>query len=303
MLIFPYKADLETRYVPVITILICLACLGIFHKQQKNIGELTQTIHDFCGTHQSEIFRLSLISLYGNSKPKMCVKLILGMHIAKNQKEFVNKTVSESSTLSGFNRSDSNKYLEQRIHNTYNDFEIVAPNYFVNNLAYYPKSWDIKNMITAAFGHVSWSHVIGNLIFFFAFAVTVEAILGYLFFPISIISIALLSHILYSVTMLGVAEPPPTLGLSGVVSGIMAMFVFFLPQAKIRVFFWFFVIVRRFSISAWVFVAFFVGWDVYYLFTDGGTSRINFAAHVGGAIAGYLLGLLLFRKKKQAIYN
>ncbi len=302
MLLFPYKADHATRYVPVITILICFVCLGIFYKQQKNVEALTISINDFCGTHQSEIFRLSLISFYGNSKPEMCIKLILGMHTAKSQQEFVNETIKKSSTLAGFSRTDSNQYLEQVIRDNYTDFEIVAPKYLTNKLAYYPKSWNPINMITAAFAHGSWSHVIGNLIFLFAFAVTVEAILGYLYFPITIAAIALFSHIFYSITMLTVTEPPPTIGLSGVVSGIMAMFVFFLPQAKIRCFFWFFFIIRRFSVSAWLFVAFFVGWDIYYLFTDDGSSRINFAAHVGGAVTGYLLGLLIFRKHKQDIY-
>lgn len=303
MILFPYKADLEINHIPIFTILVCLICLGIFYKQEKNVEQLTLSIDEYCGTHQSEIFRLSLISLYGNSKPEMCVKLILGMHTAKNQPEFVHKVIKKSSTLKGFNRTDSNQYLEQIIHDNYTDFELVAPKYLSNELAYHPKSWDPINMITAAFAHGSWNHVIGNLIFLFAFAVTVEAILGYLLFPVTIATIALLSHIFYSVSMLGVSEPPPTLGLSGVVSGIMAMFVFFLPQAKIRCLFWFFVIIRRFSITAWLFVAFFIGWDIYYLFTDDGTSRINFAAHVGGAIAGYLLGLILFRNKKQAIYT
>jgi membrane associated rhomboid family serine protease len=70
-------------------------------------------------------------------------------------------------------------------------------------------------------------------------------------------------------------------------------------------FFWFIVFIKRFSISAWFFVAFFVGWDIFYLFNDEGSSNINFAVHVGGAIVGYLLGLILFSRQKQEVgtYN
>jgi len=301
MIFFPYMADHETKKIPLITILVCLICVGVYFQQYKNEKALNYSIDGFCGAEQSEIFRLALISAYGSSSPKKCVALILGMHTAKNQDKFIGTVVKKSKILAGFNRADSNQYLTKVLHDNYSEFEIFAPKYLSNRLSYKPKSWNPINMITAAFAHGSWDHVIGNLIFLFAFAATVEAIIGYLFFPIVITTIALLSHVFYSITVLGVSEPPPTLGLSGVVSGIMAMFVFFLPQAKIRCFFWFLVIVKRFSVSAWLFVAFFMGWDIYYLFTDEGSSNINFAAHVGGAITGYLLGLILFRKQKHEI--
>lgn len=302
MIFFPYKADLEIKKIPIITILVCLICVGVYIQQDKNVKELNFAIDGFCGAQQSEIFRLALTSLYGSSEPKMCVTLILGMHTAKNQDVFLKDTIKKGQTLAGFSRTDSDHYLDSVLRDNYADFEIIAPKYLANKLSYKPESWSPTHMLTAAFAHGSWDHVIGNLIFLFAFAATVEAILGYMFFPIVIAAIALLSHVFYSISVLGISAPPPTIGLSGVVSGIMAMFVFFLPQAKIRCFFWFFIIIKRFSVSAWLFVAIFIGWDVYYLFNDEGSSNINFAAHVGGAIAGYLLGLILFRRQKQEIY-
>ncbi len=301
MIFFPYRADHEIRYIPLITILICILCIGIYIQQEKNVKALTFSIDGFCGAQQSQTYRLALSSLYGSSTPRDCVDFILGMHTAKNQDKFLNDTIKKGHALAGLSRADSDQYLAKILRENYTEFEMAAPKYLSNTLSYKPESWNPINMITAAFAHGSWDHVIGNLIFLFAFAATVEAILGYFYFPITIAAIAVLSHLFYSVSMLGVTDPPPTIGLSGVVSGIMAMFVFFLPQAKIRCFFWFFVIVRRFSISAWLFVAFFVGWDIFYLFNDEGASNINFAAHVGGAMAGYLLGLILFRRQKREL--
>jgi membrane associated rhomboid family serine protease len=301
MIFFPYRADHKIRYIPLLTILIGIICIGVYIQQVKNVKELNLAIDGFCGARQSQTYRLALTSLYGSSTPRNCVDFILGMHTAQNQQEFLGDALKESSPLAGFSRIDSNRYVAEILQDNYAEFEKVAPKYLANELSYRPESWNPINMLTAAFAHGSWDHVIGNLLFLFAFAATVEAILGYLYFPVSIAAIALLSHVFYSVSMLGVADPPPTIGLSGVVSGIMAMFVFFLPQAKIRCFFWFFVFIRRFSISAWLFVAFFVGWDIFYLFNNEGSSNVNFAAHVGGAIAGYLLGLLLFRRQKQEV--
>jgi membrane associated rhomboid family serine protease len=301
MIFFPYRADHELRYIPLLTILISILCIGVYIQQEKNLDELDLAIDGFCGAQQSQTYRLALTSLYGSATPQQCVDFIMGMHTAEDQNAFISEALTKSRTLAGFNRADSKRYLTKVLRDNYTEFEAVAPKYLAHELSYQPESWNPVNMLTAAFAHGSWDHVIGNLIFLFAFAATVEAILGYLYFPISIIAIAVLSHVFYSISMLGVADPPATIGISGVVSGVMAMFVFFLPHAKIRCFFWFFVFIRRFSISAWLFVAFFVGWDIFYLFTDDGASNINFAAHVGGAIAGYLLGLLLFRKQRREV--
>jgi membrane associated rhomboid family serine protease len=301
MIFFPYRADHEIRYIPLLTILISIICIVVYVQQEKNVEELERGIDGFCGAHQPQIYRLALTSLYGSSTPHECVKFILGMHTAQNQDEYLSDVIEKGKPLTGYNRADSNQYIDKVLRDNYKIFANVAPKYLTNELSYHPESWKLSNMLTAAFAHASWDHVIFNLIFFFAFAATVEAILGYLYFPISIAAIAILSHIFYSVTMLGIAEPPPTVGISGVVSGVMAMFVYFLPHTKIRCFFWLIVFMKRFNVSAWLFVAFFVGWDIYYLFNDDGSSNINFAAHVGGAIVGYLLGLILFRRQKQEV--
>lgn len=285
-----------------ITILICLICIGVYFQQVKNQDALELSIDGFCGVKQPEMFGLVLQALYGSATPQKCVDLVMGMHTAKDKDKYLKNKIEKGRKLQGFSRRASNRYIDRVVRDNYAEFQLDAPQYLTSNLAYKPESWSPVHMLTAAFAHGSWSHVIGNLIFLFAFAATVEAILGYAYFSLVVVLIALLSHVLYSITMLGVSTPPPTLGLSGVVSGIMAMFVFFLPQAKIKCFFWFFIIVKRFSISAWLFVGFFVAWDAYYLLTDNGSSNINFAAHVGGALTGYLLGLMLFRKRKQEIW-
>ncbi len=57
---------------------------------------------------------------------------------------------------------------------------------------------------------------------------------------------------------------------------------------------------KRFSIPAWTLVGGFVGFDVYRLFSDE-NSPINFAAHVGGAAFGYLIGVVFLRRKRREV--
>ncbi|MCG7984193.1 MAG: rhomboid family intramembrane serine protease [Candidatus Thiodiazotropha lotti] len=301
MIFFPYRADHEIRYIPLLTILISIVCIVVYIQQEKNAKELDLAIDGFCGVQQPQIYRLALNALYGSSTTGECVDFILGMHTAERQDDYLSDAIKESDPLAGFNRTDSNQYLDKVLRENYELFARAAPEYLTYELSYHPQSWNPLTMLTAAFAHASWDHVLFNLIFFFAFAATVEAILGYLFFPVAITTIAVLSHVFYSVVMLGVVDPPPTVGLSGVVSGVMAMFVYFLPHTKIRCFFWFIIFIKRFNVSAWLFVAFFIGWDIFYLFNDEDSSNINFAAHVGGAMVGYLLGLILFRRQKREV--
>lgn len=223
------------------------------------------------------------------------------LHLAKDKNSTLEKIIRKGGKLSGLSRKDSDKYISDIVLENYGNYKDSAPDHLTNMLWYKPHSWDPVKMITAAFAHGSWGHVIGNLVFFFAFAATIEVIVGYVLFPLLLLSIAVFSHIVYSVTTIGIESALPTVGLSGVVSGIMALFVFFLPRADIRCFVWVLVFFRRFGIPAWLFVGFFVGWDIYYLFSNENNSNINFAAHIGGAVFGYMLGIVLFQKRRDEI--
>lgn len=166
---------------------------------------------------------------------------------------------------------------------------------------YEPDSFKLKNMITAAFAHGSWSHVIGNLFFFFAFAAAVELALGIVAYTLIFLALAIGTHLAYSYSLYGVADALPTLGLSGVVMGMIGLFAYLMPTVKIRCFWWFIVFVRIFRVPAWILAAWYIGWDIYDLKHAGNHSGINFIAHVSGAGIGFSLGLLFFRKRRSKI--
>jgi membrane associated rhomboid family serine protease len=87
-------------------------------------------------------------------------------------------------------------------------------------------------------------------------------------------------------------------GLSGVVMGMIALFVFFIPMARVKCFLWLIVIYRRFAVPAWLLATWYIGWDIYAL-TKSGNPGVNLVAHVSGAAIGFLVGVVFFRAKRH----
>jgi len=73
-------------------------------------------------------------------------------------------------------------YYEEALLGAYRSFKSMAPSNLTASLWYTPGSWNPMRMVTAAFAHGSWSHLIGNLLFFFAFSATIEILLGFTLF-------------------------------------------------------------------------------------------------------------------------
>jgi len=301
MLIVPYKADLNHDRIPFITLLVMVLCLAIYTNQSMNEEKFVQASEDFCAEKSSVLFRLVLKNATGSSGQNACLETMVNAHLSDDQRQYIKDLVQKGKPLSGYTVAKGNAISEQVLWGRYQDYTDVTPAYETRQLWYMPESWDVPSMITAAFAHGSWLHVVGNLVFFFAFAVAVEMIIGSVRFIGVLLGLAIGTHIFYSLAMMGVDTPPPTVGLSGVVMGMLALFAYFLPHGRIRIFFWFIVFFRRFSIPAWFVAMWFVGWDVYSLVTDDGQSQINFVAHISGAALGYTAGLLLFRKQRERV--
>jgi len=213
---------------------------------------------------------------------------------------YLRDRVIRGTRIAGYSAEQSTALMTRVILTEYKRFQGVTPEYLMEKLWYRPASYDVLRMVSAAFSHGSWTHLIGNLFFFFAFAAAVEIILGWWKYLLLILGLAIGTHLAYSLTSLGVAAPAPTVGLSGVVMGMMGMFAWFLPKHGIRCFFWFLVFFKRFAIPAWVLFAWYLGLDIYAL-TRADNSGVNLVAHVSGALIGYLSGALFLRSRKREI--
>ena len=105
------------------------------------------------------------------------------------------------------------------------------------SLLYFPDSWNPLTMLSSAMIHADIFHLLGNMIFFLAFAPALELLVGskirYLWIMVFICFVVGVS---YSVSIvIGGSEAIPTLGFSGVVMGMMGLAAYLMPQARIRV--------------------------------------------------------------------
>jgi len=142
-------------------------------------------------------------------------------------------------------------------------------------------------ILTAMFMHGGWMHIIGNMVFLWAFGPEVEDAMGrfvYLLFYLlgglaaSLAQIAAIPH-----------STVPNLGASGAIAGVMGAFLITYPRDRIKalVLFGFFVQVT--VIPASLLIGF---WFLIQLFSQIGsafsvqTGGVAYMAHVGGFVFG-----------------
>ena len=155
-------------------------------------------------------------------------------------------------------------------------------------------------ILTAMFMHGSWSHIIGNMIFLWAFAPEIEDAMGrgrYLIFYLLGGLVAMLAQI--------AADPHstvPNLGASGAIAAVMGAFLVTYPRDKIRTVLFIFIFGRITFIPAALLIGF---WFLTQLFHAGAVAQVQsggvaYLAHVGGFIFGAVTGRLFERRMQLA---
>ena len=100
---------------------------------------------------------------------------------------------------------------------TNHDFGQIAPASLDGRLSYSSDSFNPVTSLLSALAHADWWHVIGNLIFFIAFAPALEILVGNaLKFLGILVLIEFVCDATFSLALLG-SPPVSTLGLSGIV--------------------------------------------------------------------------------------
>jgi membrane associated rhomboid family serine protease len=149
-----------------------------------------------------------------------------------------------------------------------------------------PSDTKLFSVISHQLLHGSVMHLLGNLFFLIICGFAVEAAIGHwrflLFYLISGIAGGLL-HALFNSKM-----SMPLVGASGAISGTMAMYLALFRLKKIEFFYWFFVFVGYFKAPALLILVFYIGKELFQLFSDT-QSNIAFLAHIGGFVSGAIL--------------
>jgi len=296
---FPYRARISLHRFPLLTVLVCLLCIGIYAAQFNNQRALVQAAGDFCDRDQERGFLQALTRVAGSAYARVCAALMLSLYGAKDAKAELARFAERFGTPPRIAEGRLASYYEQVLLDSFRTFRRSAPAHLTARLWYPPDSWNPMRMLSATVAHGSWGHLIGNLIFFFAFAATIEILLGpFLYLGVPVV-LALGTHTVYSLAVVQNPQALPTLGLSGVVMGMIALFVYFIPWARISCFLWLIVFYRRFALPAWLLAAWYIGWDVYAEMTGTGNPGVNLVVHLSGAAIGFLLGVTFFRQKRH----
>jgi membrane associated rhomboid family serine protease len=143
-------------------------------------------------------------------------------------------------------------------------------------------------LLTSMFMHASWMHIIGNMVFLWAFGREIEDAMGpvrFLFFYLAGGIVAMFAQI--------IATPYshiPSLGASGAIAAVMGAFLITFPRDRIRTVLFFFIFIR----IAYIPAAFLIGfWFLTQLFDVGQIAHaqsggVAYLAHIGGFLFGVI---------------
>lgn len=156
-------------------------------------------------------------------------------------------------------------------------------------------------ILTAMFLHGSWSHIIGNMVFLWAFGPEIEDAMSPLRFLVFYVAggfVAMLTQIAASP-----GSTVPNLGASGAIAAVMGAFLITYPRDRMRSLLVIFIFVRVTQIPAALLI---VVWFLIQLINAGAvannvqTGGVAYLAHVGGFIFGAASARLFERRRPIA---
>ena len=291
----PVKADFSLPRFPWLTAVVCAICFGIFLKQLDDWHKFEYAVYGFCSTARSNIAQMIFREISDDS-PEACAEVMYGIAYSDDAQATIDEMVAGMRPLKGFSVEDSKYYVSDMLSEELRNYRIRVPEHPDIGLAYYTDTWNPLTMFASAFAHGSWSHIIFNLFFFIAFAATIEVLIGPVAYVGLFITVSLFTGVFSSVSALASGTHYSTLGLSGIVMGMMGLFAYLLPKGKIRCYYWFIIFFGSVAVPAWALALWYIGGDIYTLFWSDDHGVVNVMAHVTGGIAGYLFGIVFLQK-------
>lgn len=297
----PVKPDFKLPRFPILTVLTCALCIGVFLHQVNSWDEYESAFTSFCSAPKGRLTEMVMARIADTDSDTACFDVLLNIDTSRDPGGTIQEMADRMKPLVGLSPEDSRAYVLDKLTEQFRQYQIRVPTYPDNEFAYYTGSWNPVTMVTSSFMHGSWSHIIFNLIFFFAFATTVEVLVGSFSFVLVIITISIFSSAFSSMAAGLIATHYSTLGLSGVVMGMIGLNAFLLPSGAIRCYYWFIVIFGSVAVPAWALAIWYIGWDIYNLFANVDNGVVDVMAHVTGGAAGYLYGVAFLRGRRREI--
>ena len=141
-------------------------------------------------------------------------------------------------------------------------------------------------LFTSMFLHVDWWHLLNNMLFLWIFGDNIEDAIGRLRFFVFYLLCGLAAAAVFIISAPHATFP--ILGASGAIAGVMAAYLLIRPCAKIEVL----VSVVPVAFPAYLVIGLWMGIQILHVETHA-HDGVAYWAHIGGAIAGGLLILVI----------
>jgi len=151
----------------------------------------------------------------------------------------------------------------------------------------------IYTLFTSMFIHSGFAHIFGNMIVFFFIGLPFEQRVGWKKFLIIYLITGICGALTHSVLNLG--SVVPLIGASGAIFGIMGAFAFAYPRDEVVMPIGIGIMFLT-KIKVMYAVLFFAAFETFVVWLDVEDTTAHFA-HLGGLISGFILAILLIKKK------
>ena len=169
---------------------------------------------------------------------------------------------------------------------------------FISTYGLVPSEFTVTALFTSMFVHAGWLHVLGNMLYLYIFGDNVEDRLGHVRYVVFYFLCGAAAGATHALT--AVHSGIPVVGASGAIAGVSGAYFLFFPSSRVVTLVPIFLFIQIIEIPAVFFLLIWFLWQVVSgVVTLGVASSGGVAvwAHVGGFIAGMILGPVLRRRE------
>ncbi|MBN1576721.1 MAG: rhomboid family intramembrane serine protease [Chitinispirillaceae bacterium] len=202
-------------------------------------------------------------------------------------------------------------YTNKRIPESYkelqNRIKEVRKTSLIYRLGLVLSDFKLHALFTSMFTHAGWMHLIGNMFFFYVCGVAMEQYWGYWRFLIIYLGCGLAAHAAFAGMSFATntfSSGIPLVGASGAIAGMMGAFV--LTHFRVNVKLFYFIGFRGgvFELPAYAYLGFWFLEQIFYALMDTNhSSGVAYTAHIGGFVAGGVLGKLIKSEDDASVVN
>lgn len=284
----PLRPRIKLTRFPWLTLLVTVICIAVFIAQDRNQRKIYLNAKNYCTpgiTRAIEDGQKTYIK-----REATCPYVLSQVYLSGDPGRQLQYKLKTIRTAGGDDQADA---LEK----IYTEYSAQAPRNLTSGLWHPLGSWNPVTMVTSTLAHGSWRHLIGNLFFFVSFSLIVEMVLGMGLYMVVYFALALGVAAVDNLVYPGVVSLP-TLGLSGIVMGMMVLAAYFAPRVRINYFYLLVVFPGVLAFPQWMVAGLYVVLNVADIYW-GGSSLTNYVAHIAGALVALMIAFTVFRSKRH----